>query len=493
MSPLNPTTARIAPHPFNKASADLTIRCADGVDFLVRHSILLEASPIFEDMLAIPQPPLDAQDVAEPRPVVVVTESSRPMDVILRLCYPIRKPDLAARPVDELEDALKVALKYEMDYPRAALTTELVAQAETYPMQIWAVACRTGLEDLARAAGDMLIQSYRDKEKFSLYPLRHVHGISAGDYYRLRRFYRRAIPIKASQFKFLSSNHQTSTSASTISADTPHPFSVDPSFADLVCRSSDGREFLVHRGALAAASPILRDEILALLASNNSDGSATTSTNMPVLQLPESGRILHYILCSCYPATASFTLDPYDMPDVIAAATRYQMPWLSQYIKTAWKTALWKNPVEAYFRAVRTGWYEGAKIAARLSLSQDLDDVYTEQMEHVSAWRYHRLLNYHLATRLAFAQIERRIGFQFADMRYLAAALEDPSSSGEPCLYNDRLISETVLRRIPSYPTRPSSLVPSWTKLMCEWRDMVLNVSDRLRHIRPAYSYYRAR
>ena len=47
--PLAPTFAL---PPFDNASVDTILRCGDGVHFRVRSAVLLEASPVFSDMLA---------------------------------------------------------------------------------------------------------------------------------------------------------------------------------------------------------------------------------------------------------------------------------------------------------------------------------------------------------------------------------------------------------------------------------------------------------
>ena len=51
-------------HPFNKPTADVILRSSDDVDFRVHKVILAEASPVFEGMFSIPQPPAETPPMA---------------------------------------------------------------------------------------------------------------------------------------------------------------------------------------------------------------------------------------------------------------------------------------------------------------------------------------------------------------------------------------------------------------------------------------------
>ena len=86
--PPQPTTAS---YPFNKANADIILRTSDHVDFHVYSQILMAASQFFERMLEVPQPPVDQQQLKYGRPIIDVSETSKALDLLLRLCYPINK------------------------------------------------------------------------------------------------------------------------------------------------------------------------------------------------------------------------------------------------------------------------------------------------------------------------------------------------------------------------------------------------------------------
>jgi len=71
------------------------------------------------------------------------------------------------------------------------------------------------------------------------------------------------------------------------------------------------------------------------------------------------------------------------------------MPKVIQLARQQWSRKVKLAPLRVYFTAVRYGWKEEAKEAARCSVSQPIEDVYVPEMEFVSAVVYHRLLKYH--------------------------------------------------------------------------------------------------
>lgn len=114
-------------HPFTKDSADVVLRSSDGSDFRVHKLVLSEASCVFEGMFSLPQSS-DTSDRQTPgstnveervsgdqclRAVVVVPESSRTLDLLLRHCYPMSRPTLTD--LQEVITLLESMKKYAMD------------------------------------------------------------------------------------------------------------------------------------------------------------------------------------------------------------------------------------------------------------------------------------------------------------------------------------------------------------------------------------------
>ncbi|KAH9931598.1 uncharacterized protein B0H18DRAFT_990184 [Fomitopsis serialis] len=165
-----PTTD--APAPFNKPTADLILRSSDGMNFRVRKAILAEASPVFEDMFMLPTP----QDPAESPnnlPVVPMTEDSRTLEGLLRLCYPFN--DMPSQTLDQTSAMLNAAKKYAMDGAQYFLYQKLLSFAETSPVQVYVLSVRHELPEVAKAAAQaFLALTIPNNELRKLANLRHI-------------------------------------------------------------------------------------------------------------------------------------------------------------------------------------------------------------------------------------------------------------------------------------------------------------------------------
>lgn len=294
---LKPTNAA---HPFDKPDADIVLRSSDLVDFRVRRRILFEASPVFESILSIPQP--TSCDTTPP--VVEVVEESTTLDILLRICYPIVKPTSQWSLKDSAR-ALNGARKYDMELPIALLTNELVAAASHSPMQVWAIACRTGLEELAiHAAKATLVIPQLDFASFG-----RMEDISAGDYFRLLQFHRANGIVDQPNFRLLTPPSPSPDAP----AKSPmcHPVVRN---VDMICRSSDGVDLEVNKSLLSAGSAMMTEKIDGLLGieKNASDMSSKTSSSLPVLLVDEPVRRLNSLVTICCCRTFAFPSDPYD-------------------------------------------------------------------------------------------------------------------------------------------------------------------------------------
>ena len=76
-----PTTS-----PFGHPDADIIIRSSDGGDFRMFKIDLVRASPVFSDLLSLPQPPIgtNPDDYMDGLPVVRLSESPDVLNIVLQ-------------------------------------------------------------------------------------------------------------------------------------------------------------------------------------------------------------------------------------------------------------------------------------------------------------------------------------------------------------------------------------------------------------------------
>jgi len=143
----------LAKSPFDDAKADIVLQSNDGVHFRVFKLILSLASPIFADMFSIPLP--SSQQSSNEIQVVVLSEHSTALDVVLRHLYPVRTPDAVT-----LRDAsvlAEFAHKYQVDALEKFIAHYLMENVKQDPVGVYAIAARYGYKDMgAKAAQSCL-------------------------------------------------------------------------------------------------------------------------------------------------------------------------------------------------------------------------------------------------------------------------------------------------------------------------------------------------
>ena len=107
-------SVKYASPPFDDQRGDIILQSSDQVKFRVSKFILTMASSVFSDMFSLPQPPSEGEGSAE-IPVIPVSESRSTLDIALRICYPIRGPQLAEENVLTIINVLVMGLKYNID------------------------------------------------------------------------------------------------------------------------------------------------------------------------------------------------------------------------------------------------------------------------------------------------------------------------------------------------------------------------------------------
>ena len=133
---------------FDAEDADLILRSADSKEFRVHRCILSIASPIFRDMLALPQP----HDPDHKLPQVDLPETATTLDILLRYIYPIPSPKI--EDFATLSNVVVSAEKYGAEGVISQLRTTLVSShfLDLNPLRVYAIACRWSFFEEAKLA-----------------------------------------------------------------------------------------------------------------------------------------------------------------------------------------------------------------------------------------------------------------------------------------------------------------------------------------------------
>ncbi|PIL24933.1 hypothetical protein GSI_12820 [Ganoderma sinense ZZ0214-1] len=405
MSGSHPLAPTFALPPFDNANVDTILRCRDGVHFRVRGAVLLEASPVFSDMLAAISSEGEEDDRGgyrsehyDGKPIITVVENSDVIDPLLRLIYPITDPVL--KDLQDIRPVLAAAMKYQMEEATTLLKKALLSYVETQPLRVWAHACLLRLEEEARTAARALV----GKELPAEAP-EELQEVSAGDYYRLTKFLNcRELAAKAVElFKVDPSDIKDRPKKSprwSRSEDPPESFTFrSRPYADIICRSSDGQDFRAHRIILCVASSTLQTKITSLLPEkppSTSSASASKDDVLPVVQMDVDAQALGAVLESCYVEPSSFAYDcstpQYIMSMMVAARTLGMQRLLDKMQRCSYASTSRDDPLLGYLLAAKMDFPETAKEVA-WNLHHDVFSYgYLPEMESTPAHFYHSLL-----------------------------------------------------------------------------------------------------
>ncbi|KAI1791844.1 hypothetical protein LXA43DRAFT_1061100 [Ganoderma leucocontextum] len=511
------TLPTVAPHPFNQSSADLTLRTPDCVNFHVHSHILSQASPVFADMLSLPQPSSLSQDANAARPIVDVTEDSKTLGRLLCLCYPIEKEKL-----DELKDivpVLQAAMKYDMKWPISLLTTDLLAIVPRSPLKVWAVACRCGLEALAQEAASRILrkakgQSDSQPQRTSPEPPlallktmveehgKHIlHGISAADYFRLREYLRAG--DETATTKLLSPTILPPKAP----AYQPPPLNPTiPHFPppDITLRCSEGTEYRVHALFLILHSPTLGERVGATNDVSSSPETQTTTTgndiHLPPLEVDIDPPTLSTLLAVLYGGNDQLPSDLHSLGSALVAARKFGMAQVTKAAEGRWDSLAASSPLEAYFVAIEHGLADYARFAARKVLEGPVAGAYVRAMESGTALAYHHLLEYYRACArtidarmkaavVPWSQDLNNIEYGYRNSNYCPGTLQNPTYIANTYLTGLATTMDTDVPgtgcsfefTLPALLRASSSTWPNCTATICQgYTEVLMNISASL-------------
>lgn len=406
MSETTASNATVASAPFDNAStADIIFRTSDHVHFYAHRIILSIASPFFEGMFSISQPPISGgcQVTIDGTPVVEVPEESSTMDCVLRYCYPVRDPIVES--LGLLDRVLSAAIKYALDQAIFLATEALRTYVSRSPLFVYAISCRHGLVEeakLAAAAWRTSLGEY-DTTTFLENPTirecydESMRDIPAYHYYRLLEY----MTDQSGQTTMLCRPFSVLRPAVPLEPELDvYPFN-QPS-ADIILISRDQTRFPVHRGVVEmqnAANPIF--PLQSLLITPTPDGRG--DNGKPYYLTHEDTTVLSGLLRLCYPArhdnsilqwTDELCCSPTSVR-IIAAALRYGMVSLVDVYKYRLRAVVAQRPLDVYCISITFGWYAEAYSAAKyMARHIVLPYANTTWLDDISAQQYHHILEF---------------------------------------------------------------------------------------------------
>lgn len=417
------TTVSEASYPFDNPNADIILRSSDLVDFRVFSQILIAASPFFEGLFRVPQPPAEEQHRKDGLPIVHMSEDSKTIDAILRLSYPINKSGTLE--LGLLESAFRAATKYEMELAITLLTQRIIAVAHSRPLEVWAVGCRLRQNVIAAAGGQAAAFKFafglpRPRSTFHFHCVSDLpsatatlEGVSAGQLLRLYCYLGMFKPFYnyMPDYEFIDPPRPTAETTSSPEAVylVSSPALPNMASADVICRSSDGATFYAHRAVLGSGSPVLRARMEYVATSEATvDASewghrercqaAPLEHSLPVLRFEETSHVLPHLIACCYPGLTPTSLaDISQLIAIISAAARYDITIARPTLLDQWSKAASADPLRAFFLAIQAVDEDCTHEAAKRVLHGPIAGVYVREMESSPAVVYQRLLFYYQA------------------------------------------------------------------------------------------------
>ncbi|PSR86949.1 hypothetical protein PHLCEN_2v5297 [Hermanssonia centrifuga] len=397
------TQIKLAQAPFNIPSADAVLRTSDNVDFYVHKVILSIASPFFNDLFSLIQPSInsDAKVIEEP---IIISEDSQTLDSLLRLCYPVDDPVITD--ISLLGCVLEAAIKYQMGEAEKLVKVSMQPFVVTHPLQIYAIACRLKVEELAKVAaqswksqrGSVLNTANFSSTTGGASYVPEMAHITCGAYSRLIRYIRSSLPL--ANFSPFSQPETNSHGGTHEVIDDPVP-SIRPELplqdADLVIRTPDGTNFLAHKLILNLSSA---DSILESL-----HDPPEFVDGLPVVHVDIEGQVLNEILHLLYPLNHTEYEDMSMIWAILVAARRYKLSGVLGAMRRRLLNLASSRPLPVYFLSAEFGWTDVAQAAAKYSIGPDLELEYTSEMEYGSAEAYYRLLKFNHACRSSIEKI----------------------------------------------------------------------------------------
>lgn len=178
-----------------------------------------------------------------------------------------------------------------------------------------------------------------------------------------------------------------------MSSHTQSVLEFNSSDADVVLVGADDqkRRFAVHKCILSAASPVFKDMFML-------PQPKATNDSLPVVDMVESSKVVFALLQFIYPVPNPVISSLDELVPVLAAAKKLDVDAAIDSLrnKLVISDHLENEPLRVYAIAARFDLQEELRVAAKYTLKKNvLDCPLSEDLKHITAYDYHRLLDLH--------------------------------------------------------------------------------------------------
>ena len=388
--------SKIAPALFRRPDADVIISSSDDVHFRVHRQILLIASPLFETMFSLPQPQSSATSLPESLPIINVEEDARTLEDLLRIIYPVRDPQLTINVLTDWQqfgNITRAALKYDIAQAIEFMKARLISAVDAFPMNVFCLACKHGLESIAKSAAARLAAG--ESGKLTSY-VQLLEDIPAGPYHRLLQVLDHGLDEQRN-FCQRGDHERDGTDKSTTSTPSPHHRIRDLRDVDSgqhAIQTADKAFYAISDDHFQMfSSPSDTDsDLLSDLESETVESRDGESS--PALTLVEDSQTIDTLL-------RAETRDIDDLEKIalsLRAAEKYKAERARKTFASQWGKVAYESPLLSYLVAATHGLKDEMRSSAKLLLkwsTEKLRGAYDPAMEWISAGHYYRLLRYH--------------------------------------------------------------------------------------------------
>ncbi|THH32512.1 hypothetical protein EUX98_g1656 [Antrodiella citrinella] len=454
------TSFEVKPPFTSQQDADIILRSCDGQQFFVHHIILSLVSPVFRDMFdAMPPQPSSSS-----LQIVDVEESFLVLDCLLRICYPVSDPKIDELPLEQVEDCLRAAHKYEMGHCTRVFDSQLYLSTSSKQEHMFALACRWNLTEVAEAAASSIALSLRieHEDEFpdspedcdhlaathpgslaaKLYLEPEMRDIPAGSFYRLLSY---AYAESRDWSAHCNIDMHMCTDINRTRTEAHHSFPFNPpglsTFPDVVVKSCDGIAFNVHRDILSKTSSILPNSI-----PSETSRMDRVSGSPCTVDVVMDSTLLSPLLQLCYdsesfsPTSSLVTgLAHAQAEAVYLMALKHRVVRANDFMAAWLRHDLDSKPLRVYLMSARLGLPDVAQEAAVVATQRNLAYSYDPELENTEARHYFALLQFSYDYQEAFmavvgdeklAEAARKQWPAVCDV--LAAGSGDDASTGGP-------------------------------------------------------------